>query len=240
MVFTIGSMRVTRQQRTGVRSAVLLEALAGVRTGARRRSHSSACAVVAEYAGLCGWSVVPGARVARGGAACSCGDGRCAAPGAHPLPFAEEIPAGTGMEQAARAWARVPGASVLLPTGRSFDVIEVSETSGHRALVRLERMGLGLGPVLLTPAGRAQFFVAPGAAAALPHLLYRMGWDDALLDLRCLGPGDHVTAPPSDAGGLGPVRWLREPLPDSVPQPPEARLLLGTLAYVCHRDRAYA
>jgi hypothetical protein len=107
-------------------------------------------------------------------------------------------------------------------------------------VVRLERMGLRLGPVLLTPTGRAQFFVAPGAAAELPQLLYRMGWDDARLDLRCLGPGDHVTAPPSDFGGLGPVRWLREPRQDTVRQPPEARLLLGTLAYVAHRERAYA
>lgn len=65
-----------------------------------------------------------------------------------------------------------------------------------------------------------------------------MGWDDARLDLRCLGPGEHVTAPPSDLAGLGPVGWLREPRLDSIPQPPEARLLLGTLAYVTHRDRA--
>jgi hypothetical protein len=101
-------------------------------------------------------------------------------------------------------------------------------------------MGLRLGPVLVTPTGRAQFFVAPGAAAELPHLLYRMGWDDARLDLRCLGPGDHVTAPPSDLAGLGPVHWLREPRLDAMQQPPEARLVLGTLAYVSHRDGASA
>ncbi|HEY5833659.1 bifunctional DNA primase/polymerase [Streptomyces sp.] len=247
MVFTIGSMREMRQQRTGVRDAARLAALPGVRTGARRRTHAAVCTTVAQYAALCGWSVVPGTRAARGGGACSCGDPGCRVPGAHPLPLAEEIPAGTPRDQAAKAWARVPGASVLLPVGHSFDVLDVAEASGHRALARLERMGLRLGPVLLTPAGRAQFFVAPGAAAELPHLLYRTGWDDALLDLRCLGPGDHVTAPPSDHAGLGPVRWLREPLRDAVsrplPQPgshpPEARLLLGTLAYVCHRDRVH-
>lgn len=231
MVFTIGNMRDIRQHRTGGRP--------GARTGARRRTRAAACTTVAEYTGLCGWAVAPGAHAARGGGACSCGDAGCAAPGAHPLPFADEIPAGATLEQAAQAWARVPDAAVLLPAGRSFDVLDVAEAPGQRALVRLERMGLRMGPVLLTPAGRAQFFVAPGAAAELPHLLYRMGWDDAELDLRCLGPGDHVTAPPSDLGGLGPVRWLREPLLDSVPQPPEARLLLGTLAYVCHRDRTH-
>jgi hypothetical protein len=243
MVFTLftgGGLREMRRQRTGVRNAARVAALTGVRTGARRRTHAAVCTSVAEYTGRCGWAVVPGARAARGGGACSCGDAQCTAPGAHPLPGAAEIPAGTDPARAAEAWGRVPGAAVLLPVGRSFDVLEVAETPGRRALDRLERMGLHLGPVLLTPARRAQFFVAPGAAAELPHLLYRMGWDDALLDLRCLGPGDHLTAPPSDLGGLGPVRWLRAPLRDALPHPPEARLLLGTLAYVCHRERTSA
>lgn len=240
MVFTIGSVREMRQHRTGVRNAARAGALSGVRTGARRRTHAAVCFNVAEYAGLCGWAVVPGARAARGGGACSCGIDGCAEPGAHPLEFAGEIPAGATLEETSEAWAQVPGAAVLLPVGRSFDVIDVADAAGRRALIRLERMGLRLGPVLLTPTGRAQFFVAPGAAAELPQLLYRMGWDDAQLDLRCLGPGDHVTAPPSDLAGYGPVRWLREPHLDTTPQPPEARLLLGTLAYVSHRDRTSA
>lgn len=62
-----------------------------------------------------------------------------------------------------------------------------------------------------------------------------MGWDDADLDLRAFGAGCHITAPPSDQGGLGPVRWLLPPALDTAAAPPEARLLLGTLAYVCHR-----
>ena len=243
MVFTIGSMREMRAHRSGMRNAARVAMLSGARTGARRRTHASACTSVAQYTGVFGWAVVPGARAARGGTACSCGDARCDRPGAHPLSFAEEVPAGASAEQASQAWAQVPGAAVLLPAGRSFDVIDVAEEPGRRALARLERMGLRVGPVLLTPDGRAQFFVAPGAAAELPALLYRMGWDDARLDLRCLGPGEHVTAPPSDHGGLGPVRWLREPRPsarEGLPQPPEARLLLGTLAYVSHRARACA
>ncbi|WNI18285.1 bifunctional DNA primase/polymerase [Actinacidiphila sp. ITFR-21] len=243
MVFTIGSMRAirdVRRQRAGERNAAGLGVLTGPRTGARRRTLGAVRLIVAEYAGRCGWAVVPGARAARGGGACSCGDTRCRAPGAHPLTFAGEIPAGASPQEAVEAWARVPGAAVLLPVGRSFDVIDVAEAPGRRALVRLERMGLRLGPVLLTPTGRVQFFVAPGAAAELPQLLYRMGWDGTRLDLRCLGSGDHVTAPPSDLAGLGPVRWLREPRPEAAPHPPEARLLLGTLAYVSHRDRTYA
>ncbi|MEV5725627.1 bifunctional DNA primase/polymerase [Streptomyces pharetrae] len=220
MGFTIGSSR-------GIRD---------IRTGARRRGRSSECTAVAEYTGLWGWDVVPGARAAAG--LCSCGRPDCRAPGAHPLHFAPRVPAGATLDQVTDAWAQFPGAAVMLPVGRAFDVIEVAEPAGWHALVRLERMGLPLGPVTATPDGRAQFFVAPGAAAELPALLYRMGWDDPTLDLRGLGPGTYITAPPSDRGGLGPVRWLRSPALDSASRPPEARLLLGTLAYVAHRSRA--
>ncbi|MGW1227141.1 bifunctional DNA primase/polymerase [Streptomyces sp. NPDC001478] len=204
-----------------------------MRSGSRRRGRAAEGTAVAEYTGLWGWAVVPGARAA--GGVCSCGESGCPSPGAHPLEFAREVPAGTTLDAAARAWAEVPGASMLLPVGRSFDVLDVAEAAGRRALVRMERMGLPPGPVAVTPAGRAQFLVAPGAAEELPRLLYRMGWDDADLDLRALGAGAHITAPPSDQGGLGPVRWLRPPSLDTASAPPEARLLLGTLAYICHR-----
>ncbi|WNM30507.1 bifunctional DNA primase/polymerase [Streptomyces sp. Li-HN-5-11] len=219
MGFTIGGMRE-------------------IRSGTRRRGRSdrsSECTAVAEYTGLWGWDVVRGARAV--GGACSCGRTDCPAPGAHPLEFAPGIPAGATLDEVTRAWAELPGAAVMLAVGRAFDVIEVAEPAGRRALVRLERMGLPLGPVAATPQGRAHFFVAPGTAARLPALLYRLGWDDPTsLDLSGLGPGTHVTAPPSDRGGLGPVRWLRPPALDAA-RPPQARLLLGTLAYVAHRSR---
>ncbi|MFJ9739747.1 bifunctional DNA primase/polymerase [Streptomyces sp. NPDC101166] len=208
-----------------------------IRSGARRRGRSSECTAVAEFTGLWGWDVVPGARAA--GGLCSCGRPECHAPGAHPLPLAPRVPAGATLDDVTRAWAEYPGASVMLPVGEAFDVVEVAEPAGRHALVRLERMGLPLGPVTATPEARAQFLVAPGAAAELPRLLYRMGWDAPdSLDLRGLGPGAHITAPPSDRAGLGPVRWLRPPALDSATRPPEARLLLGTLAYVAHRSRA--
>jgi hypothetical protein len=221
MGFTIGGIRELRS--------------AG-RPGARRRGRTSECTTVAEYTGLWGWDVVPGARAASG--ACSCGRADCPAPGAHPLDFAPRVPAGATLDDVTRAWSQVPGAAVLLPVGRAFDVLEVAEPAGRRALVRLERMGLPLGPVAATPDGRAHFFVAPGAAAELPELLYRMGWDTPSdLDLRALGPGGYLTAPPSDHAGLGPARWLRPPSLDTATRPPAARLLLGTLAYVAHRSR---
>ncbi|MBQ1092366.1 bifunctional DNA primase/polymerase [Streptomyces sp. B93] len=220
MGFTIGSSR-------GIRD---------IRSTSRRRGRASECTAVAEYTGLWGWDVAPGARAAAG--VCSCGRPDCRAPGAHPLEFAPEVPAGATLGEVTRAWAETPGAAVMLPAGRAFDVIEVAESAGRRALVRLERMGLPLGPVTATPDGRAHFLVAPGAAHELPALLYRMGWDDPNLDLRGLGAGTYITAPPSDRAGLGPVRWLRPPALDSATRPPAARLLLGTLAYVAHRSRA--
>ncbi|MFJ2650606.1 bifunctional DNA primase/polymerase [Streptomyces sp. NPDC087420] len=184
--------------------------------GTRRRGRGTTeCTAVAEYTGLWGWDVALGSP-----------DG----PG-------DEVPAGATLADVTKVWSESPGAPVLLPVGRSFDVIDVSATAGSRALVRLERMGLPLGPVLATPCGRAYFFVAPGAAAELPQLLYRMGWDDAGLDLRCQGSG-HVPAPPTEIPGRGPVRWLRPPSLDTGATPPQARLLLGTLAYICHRSAA--
>ncbi|AJE42720.1 bifunctional DNA primase/polymerase [Streptomyces nodosus] len=220
MGFTFGGTRAIRE----------------IRPGARRRGRSSECTAVAEYTGLWGWDVAPGARACAGG--CSCGVRRCPAPGAHPLDAATVVPAGATLDEVTEAWGEVPGAAVLLPVGRAFDVIEVAEAAGRRALVRLERMGVPLGPVTATPDGRAHFFVAPGSAAELPGLLYRMAWEDTALDLRALGPGSHITAPPSDRGGLGPVRWLRSPALDSATAPPAARLLIGTLAYVAHRSTA--
>ncbi|MFJ5227208.1 bifunctional DNA primase/polymerase [Streptomyces sp. NPDC088400] len=204
-----------------------------LRSGSRRRGRTSECTAVAEYTGLWGWDVAPGARAGNG--QCSCGDTGCASPGDHPLEFSPEIPAGATLDDVAKAWSDVPGAAVLLPVGRGFDIIDVAEQAGSRALVRLERMGLPVGPVTATPTGRAHFFVAPGGAAELPDLLYRMGWDDADLDLHALGSGTYVTAPPSEMAGLGPVRWLRPPSLDTAAAPPQARLLLGTLAYISHR-----
>ncbi|RKN06648.1 bifunctional DNA primase/polymerase [Streptomyces radicis] len=193
---------------------------------------------LAEYTGLWGWDVLPGARVGRaadGRTACSCGSARCPSPGAHPLAPGRPIPGGTAWEQVLHRWDRTPDATVLLPTGGSFDVLDVPATAGRGALLRLERLGVPVGPVALAPHGRAWFLVAPGAAAELPELLYRTGWDGALLDLRALGAGHHITAPPCDHGGRGAVRWLRAPSLETAAAPPRARLLLGTLAYACHR-----
>ncbi|AXI79608.1 bifunctional DNA primase/polymerase [Peterkaempfera bronchialis] len=220
-----------------------------LRFGSRRRTRATALQAAAEYAGRWGWWVAAGkppgrtrgtaASDADPGGRCGCGVRRCAAPGLHPAPGEAAPVAGPWAERCeVRAlWEAAPEASVLLPTGRTFDVLDIPAQAGCQALVRLERMGTRLGPVLASPAGRALFFVAPGAARALPDLLYRMGWDDAALDLACHGEGRYVAAPPTALAGLGPAHWLRPPTPESACRPPEARLLLGTLAYACHRSR---
>lgn len=246
MGFTIGGMRDIRELRLATRRP---RRQGQDRVPVTPTARAAAGTAVAEYTGLWGWDVVPGVRAQPSGKAagppeCSCARRGCAAPGAHPLdppvPSGAVIPAGSTLEQALTVWdevtARAPGATVLLPTGRRFDVLEVPEHAARHAVLRVERMALPLGPVVLAPHGRAWFFVAPGGAAELPELLHRGGWDSARLDLRGLGPGAHITAPPSEHGGLGPVRWLRPPGLETAVSPPQARLLLGTLAYVCHRS----
>ena len=233
MGFTIGGMRDIRERRQ------IRESRSGARRGMRRpRARMTECTVVAEYTGLWGWDVVPGVRAVRGPGGrveCCCAVADCPLPGRHPLDGAQVVPAGATLHEVVEVWGAFPDAVLMLPLGRAFDVIEVPESAGRRALVRMERMGLPCGPVAVTPHGRCWFLVAPGAAGELPHLLYRMGWDDADLDLHGLGLGDHVLAPPSDLAGLGPVHWLRAPTLDTAGNPPPARLLVGTLAYACHR-----
>lgn len=202
---------------------------------ARRRTRVTAFQAAAEYTGRWGWAVAVGTPAVATDipAHCPCAAPRCAAPGLHPV--GAELPAGT--EARTLAGLHGDGAPVLFPTGRAFDVLDVPEQAGLQALVRLERMGTQIGPVLGSPTGRLQFLVAPGTARRLPDLLYRMGWDDTTLDLACHGEGTYVAAPPTVLGPLGPARWLRRPSRESAACPPEARLLLGTIAYACHRTR---
>ncbi|MFE4973434.1 bifunctional DNA primase/polymerase [Kitasatospora sp. NPDC056651] len=189
------------------------------------------------------WEVAPGAWLVddAGAVRCSCDDPRCTLPGAHPLDadWARKASAGPG---AVRSWwAERPRASILLPTGRSFDVLDVPETAGCLALARMERMDLQLGPVAVQPAApgrvgrRLHFLVLPGAAARLPEMLRRLGRPPGRLDLVARGEGDWTVAPPSRIGSLGYAQWARTPtalnrwLPD-------AAELIGPLVYACARE----
>lgn len=187
------------------------------------------------------WDVFPGAWLETGGGIprCSCGTADCGAPGAHPTRPDWAAQATGGATAVRRMWADRPHASVLLPTGRSFDAIEVSETTGCLALARMERMGLAAGPVTGTPDGRMLFFVQPGGAAEVPDLVRGLGWSPSGVDLTARGDGDWVAAPPTRVGTRGAVLWVRRP-GDAGHRLPEAGEIVPPLAYACGRDAAAA
>ncbi|WP_018548284.1 bifunctional DNA primase/polymerase [Streptomyces sp. LaPpAH-108] len=184
------------------------------------------------------WDVVAGSWLETVGGMlfCSCGDGDCPAPGAHPTRPDWATLATRSVKAVRGMWQRRPTASILLPTGRTFDALSVPEGAGLLALARMERMGLIPGPVIRTTDRRAQFFVLPGGSTKAPDLLRRLGWYPASLDLTSLGEGRYVTAPPSRVGTRGAAQWAAPPtlanrwLPD-------AEEVIPALAYACGRDR---
>ncbi|WP_328748249.1 bifunctional DNA primase/polymerase [Streptomyces sp. NBC_00285] len=184
------------------------------------------------------WDVFPGTwlEAVDGVQRCSCGDGACAAPGAHPAREDWATQATGSATVARRMWSKQPTASILLPTGRTFDAISVRDTAGFLALARMERMELTLGPVTLTPDRRMQFFVLPGASVKLPESIRRLGWAPASLDLVALGEGAYVAAPPTRFGSSGAVQWACRPTPANR-WLPDAEELISPLAYACGRDR---
>jgi hypothetical protein len=188
------------------------------------------------------WDVLPGAWLetpAGGAPRCSCAMAGCPAPGAHPTRPDWATQAGGNAARIQLMWQRQPLSSVLLPTGRTFDAIDVPEGAGFLALARLERMQLSLGPVIATPARRLAFFVLPGIGAKVSDLLCRLGRPPETLDLVVRGEGDWVAAPPTRMGTGGSVQWAREPtalnrwLPD-------AETLMRPLAYACGLEAAAA
>jgi hypothetical protein len=183
------------------------------------------------------WDIVPGTSVVRTDGAwhCSCGNEVCPAIGSHPAhrDWQKQI---TGQPSRVHSWWKEnPDASVLLPTGRSFDVIDVPEQAGCLALARLERSGVALGPVAATPTRRLYFFVLPGAKPKIGEMLARAGWGRVDLDLVCHGQKEWVLAPPSRMGIGGQVQWARPP-GESNRWLPEAAELVATLAYACSRS----
>lgn len=211
------------------------------RDGPAGQRGGSPLAAAIQYCDDRHWHVVPGTslELVDDRERCSCGAADCASPGAHPTgpDWAERA---TGSAAGARRlWAPAPGASVLLPTGRAFDALDVPETAGYHALARLERQGVALGPVLRTPTQRLVFLVRPGAADAIPVALRASGWSPAALELVAHGAGDYLPAPPTRLGSGGRVLWVRQPTAANR-WLPEFTELLGALAYACGRDRAAA
>ncbi|GAA4968312.1 bifunctional DNA primase/polymerase [Streptomyces caelestis] len=184
------------------------------------------------------WDVCPGTWLEAGAGVqrCSCGDAACPAPGAHPARPDWAAGATGSATVARRMWRERPAASILLPTGRTFDAVSVPETAGFLALARMERLGSARGPVTLTPDRRMEFFVLPGAAAKVPGLLRGLGWASSSIDLTVLGEGAYVAAPPTRVGCRGAVQWACRPT-DANRWLPDVAELIPPLAYACGRDR---
>ncbi|MFE6836457.1 bifunctional DNA primase/polymerase [Streptomyces sp. NPDC057705] len=168
---------------------------------------------------------------------CSCGEADCPAPGAHPAVKDWAAQATGSAVQVRRVWAKHPGASILLPTGRTFDALEVPESAGFLALARLERMQRTLGPVTLTPDHRMLFFVLPGAGVKVTDLVRKLGWTPSGLDLVARGEGEYVAAPPTRFGGRGAVQWAQRPTPANR-WLPDTEELIDALAYACGSEAA--
>ncbi|MFD7710092.1 bifunctional DNA primase/polymerase [Streptomyces sp. NPDC059785] len=183
------------------------------------------------------WDVFPGTwlEAVDGTQRCSCGDPACTLPGAHPAREDWATQATGSASAARRMWSKQPSASILLPTGRTFDAIDVPETAGFLALARMERMELTLGPVTCTPDRRMQFFVLPGGAVKIPDLIRGLGWLPASLDLVALGEGTYVAAPPTRYGSRGAVQWACRPTAANR-WLPDAEEVISPLAYACGRD----
>ncbi|MFJ5548419.1 bifunctional DNA primase/polymerase [Streptomyces sp. NPDC093225] len=187
------------------------------------------------------WDVFPGTwlEAEDGRELCSCGNTECPAPGAHPVMQGWAASATGSAMQVRRMWQKQPKAGILLPTGRTFDAIDVPEAAGFLALARMERMELTLGPVTLTPNRRMLFFVLPGATAKVPDLVRKLGWSPASIDLVARGEGEYAAAPPTRFGGRGAVQWARRPTPANR-WLPDAEELINPLAYACGREAASA
>ncbi|MEU7279089.1 bifunctional DNA primase/polymerase [Streptomyces sp. NPDC045431] len=197
--------------------------------------------VAVRYAEERHWEVFPGTWLepVDGTERCSCGEAACPAPGAHPARPDWATQATGSAVAARRMWGKQPRASILLPTGRTFDALDVPEAAGFLALARMERMDLTLGPVTCTPNRRMQFFVLPGGAGKAADLVRKLGWSPTSIDLVAMGEGSYVAAPPTRVGGHGAVQWARRPTPANR-WLPDAEELISPLAYACGREAAAA
>lgn len=195
------------------------------------------CAV--RYAEERHWDVFPGTWLeAVGGAEkCSCERLDCAAPGAHAAGPDWAAQATGSAVEARGLWSRQPTASVLLPTGRTFDALDVPESAGCLALARMERMKVTLGPVTCTPDRRMLFFVLPGAALKTDGLVQGLGWAPGAIDLVARGEGHYVAAPPTRVGGRGAVLWARRPTAANR-WLPDVEELISPLTYACGQEAA--
>jgi hypothetical protein len=198
----------------------------------RRRAVGRPADAAVRYA-IMGWPVCIGAfspepaqRSMGQQRACSCDRIGCPAPGAHPVSPAWQNVASCDPELVATWWLAMPAASVILATGRVFDVLDVPAAVGMTALARMERSGLRPGPVAISAGDRAHFFVRSRGAPDDESEWWSCHLDcepEEIADvtgLRWHCRNSYVVAPPSRIGPGTAARWLRDPgtyeLPDGL------------------------
>ncbi len=185
--------------------------------------------VAAQYASM-GWPVCVGAHAYRGtlaamepGRACSCDRVGCPAPGAHPVSPAWQMQATVDEKIIRNWWQTRPEASVILVTGRVFDVLDVPLAAGAAALAEMETARAVIGPVAESDPDRMLFFVVTRGSPADEDEWWSCGLDcepeSVVQGLRWHCRDSYVPAPSGSGTGPG-ARWLRppseHPLPDAV------------------------
>ena len=221
---------------------------------ARRRADAGGrAAAPADFAEL-GWPVCPGAVTPRMGAtrhrvpalvarsqlrgsgrACSCDRIGCPAPGAHPISAAWQIEASCDPAEVSRWWRDRPEASIILVTGRVFDVLDVPAGAGSLALERMNRSPAVMGPVALSADNRALFFATTRGAPADEdewwscHLDCEPDSFAPVTGLRWHGRDSYVVAPARTGRRPG-AHWIRDPREHALP---DCLRLLEYLADAC-------
>ena len=223
------------------------------RRARRRADGGGRAATAAEFAGL-GWPVCPGAvtpradsarhrmpvLAARGqprgsGRACSCDRIGCPAPGAHPVSAAWQIEASRDPAEVSRWWRDRPEATIILVTGRVFDVLDVPARAGLLALERMGRSPAVTGPVALSADNRALFFATTRGAPAdedewwSSHLDCEPDNSTPVAGLRWHCRDSYVVAPARAGRGPG-AHWIRDPRAHPLP---DCLRLLEYLADAC-------
>ncbi|MDG4789010.1 bifunctional DNA primase/polymerase [Micromonospora sp. WMMD1102] len=160
--------------------------------------------IALRYAGH-GWQVTPGACLARHRFVC--GRAGCPTTGCHPALEQWEQHATADPARVA-TWWRLRPHSILLATGRAFDVLEAPACLGRFALEQARPRLFGTvsdevhGPVAVTPGGRWMFLVRPGEPLR-PEL-------EQSLDVLRHGLASWIPAPPTRLPE-GTVRWVVSP-----------------------------